>query len=339
MQQLANVQDAINFEIEGLNKVLSDKELLEYRHIDEVIRNLEAIKSGKLPSMQYLNIMPIQVLYSILVGQKFTNNYGAECTIKNIGLSKFGKKLLTVETNDPKYKKNKIWDMYLVTLLKEKHILSNPNINEKYFKWINKSNVESYIDKLLDKKDKYNEIYKTCKSKQESLLAENVNQYTNKAVVTREAIKRAKSDIRKDATFIQDAWNGNLSEVEKTTLMNWIKDNVYSMRLWVLKDGAYDQAISELFPDNIYGLKRRGEASEKSIDHIGGYISFNSIDNAPFDIISKITNKVDKSKHFKKEQEGNKYRLNNYRLVLYILQNYNHLGYKTGIRNLNKVLA
>ena len=60
-----------------------------------------------------------------------------------------------------------------------------------------------------------------------------------------------------------------------------------------------------------------GEASENSKNTVGGYISLNSIKDAPLDIIQKITHKMDKNASFIQNKASSKYRLNNYMLVLF----------------------
>ena len=133
-----------------------------------------------------------------------------------------------------------------------------------------------------------------------------------------------------------DAWNSTLSKEEQKTLINWLSKNSYSMRLYVVEGSSWDKAISELYPEEIYGKPRRTIPSEKSKDSINGYISVNNIDgNVPYDILKKITHKQndeDVIKYYGK----NTYRINNYLLVLYLLNNYNKNGFKLGKTNLYK---
>jgi hypothetical protein len=108
------------------------------------------------------------------------------------------------------------------------------------------------------------------------------------------------------------------------------------MRLYVVKDSRWDKAISELYPESIYGKHRQTIPSELSKDSINGYISVNTLDNIPYDILKKVTHKEKDEDVVKQNKGSSKFRINNYLLVLYLLNNYNKNGFKLGITNLNK---
>lgn len=335
MPNITNTKDAINFNIEGIHKVLSDTQIEEFKKLIGMIKVLNKIKNGDLTKVYYINLLPEDAVKTILVGKTLINSWGRKCTITNVSKKKdrYGK-LKYLVTMDVPESKNRTNDTYLNTLMGEGVKING--VPERYTTLVTKGNVDSYINHIKDKYDNYMNLYNQTVSDSNKVLQDTVKAKENTSVVAKEAIQRAKVSIRHDTKKAVEAWEDGLSSKEKNTLYNWIRSNVYSMRLYVLKDGAYDKAVTELFPDEQYGKKRRSEATPVSKDHIDGYISFNNIDNAPMEIIQKIFRRTNADDSFRKSELGNKYRLNNYMLVLYLLQNYNHNGFKTGITNLNK---
>ena len=208
-----------------------------------------------------------------------------------------------------------------------------------FFKNINNNNKQYYLRKVDELLENYNKRFTKQIGDASRTIQDELKNNPSEIEITRSAMRRTLKSIEKDEMEIRKAWNSTLTLEEQTTLMNWIKVNVYSMRLYVIKNSSWDKVISERYPDEQYGLKRRTEASESSTDSISGYISVKQIADAPMEIIKKLTHKVKDEDNFKKNAGSNVYRLNNYLLVLFLLNNYNSIGFKTGVRNLSNYIT
>lgn len=333
---MSDFKNAIDLSIEGATKVLTDGEMFEYRYLSRIVSKLFRVANTVKHPVYYINLLPLEVVRSLLVGEYFYNAQHVKCRIDQIELATYdgATYVATVSTDSGRYR-TRSWRMSLNTIVRECSLV-NDSLETKYMIMLNPQDVKKKAVELNKKLTIYNNKVKQAEEEAQAAIKAEVHQHENEAQVTREAIRRVKRELWADATQVRSAWETALSTEEQKELVDWIAKNVFSMRLWVLKDGAYDKAITQLFPDEQYGTKRRGEASESSKDAIGGYISFKDISDAPMDIIKKLTDKVDPNAAFRKNVKGNTYRLNNYKLVLYLLQNYNSRGFKTGVTNLNQ---
>jgi len=326
-----NFQNAVNNKVVGLGNNLTQTQQLEYKNIDEVINRLKEVKKLHL-APYYIELLPLDYVKSILVGKIFKNKAYWTCQINSVWRK--GYDLIIKVTSS---KKSEPWEMYFKTIMKDcKFQNIAQNIRDKYLVRVNANNIDNYIAELENKKRQYDTKYRQTISNANRVINQEVSKHPNEMVVSREAIRQSIRSIQKDSKVIADAWNSTLTQAEQNTLINWLSKNIYSMRLYVVQGSSWDKAISELYPEEIYGKPRRTISSEKSKDSINGYISVNSIDgNVPYDILKKITHKQnneDVIKYYGK----NTYRINNYLLVLYLLNNYNKNGFKLGKTNLYK---
>lgn len=324
-------KEAVDTKVVGLDNELTPLEKLEYDNIDNVIKEIENIKKKHLYPF-YIEILPIELISGILVGKNFRNQRYWLCEIQKVW-----KKDNELYVQVKSHKKNDPWTMKFKTLYTDcKEFNISRNIKDKYFKRINVMNADDQINYLKGKKKKYDELYNKTVKSANTLIKDELSKHNNEIVVTRQAIRQSIRSIQQDTKVIADAWNSTLSEKEQQTLINWLSKNIYSMRLYVVKGSRWDKAISELYPDATYGTPRRTIPSDKSKDSINGYLSVNTIEgNVPYDILKKVTHKQN-SEDVIKYYGKNKYRINNYLLVLYLLNNYNKNGFKLGKTNLNK---
>ncbi len=329
-------QKAINKKVVGGIDGLTEAQRIHY---EGLLAAKKYIESTKNLNTYYVLCYPLNFVERLLMYEKFKNNSGAECVITKVyRKKKSGDILVDVKTNDGRYR-CKQWTMCLSTILTQCYFTS---LNEKkmvFFKNINNNNKQYYLRKVDELLENYNKRFTQQIGDASRTIQDELKNNPSEIEITRSAMRRTLKSIEKDEMEIRKAWNSTLTLEEQTTLMNWIKVNVYSMRLYVIKNSSWDKVISERYPDEQYGLKRRTEASESSTDSISGYISVKQIADAPMEIIKKLTHKVKDEDNFKKNAGSNVYRLNNYLLVLFLLNNYNSIGFKTGVRNLSNYIT
>lgn len=334
-------RDAINVKAVGADDYQNTYMI---NNLKKVLNTLKNMKRNQIyGKYYYIECLPVPYIRTILNGALFYNKANALCSLNAIHPGKDGRLMAYVNTEDSRYY-TRSWKMSLFNLLRDCNGWAGSfalvrDYYAKYLTVITKQNIDGFIANCLRKIAKCNNQYHNIINQANSVINSEINSYENKMVVSRSAIKRAMLSVRKDAQIITDAFNSSLTKEEQEQLIKYLKKNVYSMRLYVVKGTEWDQAITSLYPDEQYGKKRRTEATEKSKNSIGGYISVNSVKDAPLDIIQKITHKADKTQSFIRNKGSNKYRLNNYLLVLFLLNNYNQDGFITGKTNLNKALA
>ena len=328
-----NFQKAVDTKVVGLGNSLTPIQKLEYDNIDEVIANVEKVKKEQLYPY-YIETLPIEFVQKLLVGKKFKNERYWTCEIIKVWRKKPMDLVLQVKSN----KKNIPWEMYFKTVMRDCSFMNmETNICEKYFQRITVQNVDEYLTNLTNKKNEYNKKFENLTRNANLVINREVSKHSNEMVVSREAIRKAIRSIQKDSKEIANAFNSTLTQAEQETLIEWLAKNIYSMRLYVVKGSSWDKAISELYPEDLYGKHRQTIPSELSKDSINGYVSVNSIDgNVPYEILKKITHKQKAEDVIKQNTGSRKYRINNYLLVLYLLNNYNRCGFKLGKTNLNK---
>ena len=328
----SNFQKAVNDKVVGLGNNLTLKEQIEYSNIDDVIENVKKVKKDKL-SPYYIETLPVDFVNTLLTGKKFKTSRYWTCEIIKIWRKAPMDLIVQVKSD----KKKAPWEMYFKTIMKDCSFMDvEKNIKDKYFRRLNSDNIDNYITLLNSKKEFYSNKFNNITRNANLVINREVSKHPNEMVVSREAIRQSIRAIQKDSKVMADAWNSTLNNKEQQTLINWLSKNIYSMRLYVVQGSSWDKAISELYPEDVYGNPRRTIPSEKSKDSINGYISVNAnAEDAPYDILKKITHKQnneDVIKYYGK----NTYRINNYLLVLYLLNNYNKNGFKLGKTKLNK---
>lgn len=335
MSRQYTFEEAVRTKTTGLR--LTEQQELELGNIFLVLKKLTTVaynlETGVVYPTRYIKLLPLQSINYILGGKKFLNEWGRKCTIDSIVRNKKGQLIALCSW------KNKQWSMYLETLLSETTILVDKRIQHYYLDLLTLDTVRELIQRLNEKKDKYEQMYLAqIREANKDLYTELNKHQTPELEVSRDAIKRAKASIRKDGKEIATVWNSTLTKEEQNKLLSWIWENIYSARLYVVEGTGLDKSISELYPDEQYGKKRRTKPSECSKNSIGGYISLNTDVGAPLDILNKLAHKKDLNNILIQNKGSNKWRFNSYLLVLFLLNNYNDIGFKTGVTNLNKQL-
>ena len=327
-----NFQNAVDTKVVGLGNSLTPTQKLEYDNIDNLIKDLKKVKELHL-APYYIELLPIDFVKSILVGKKFKNRAYWTCEVVDVWKKNFDL-VVKVKSN----KKKDFWEMWFKTIMRECNFINvEKNVKDKYFEQITIQNIDNHISNLENKKNNLDKLYEQTINKADNVINTEVKKHKSEMVVSREAIRKAIRSIQQDSKEIANAFNSTLTQAEQQTLIEWIAKNIYSMRLYVVKDSSWDKAISELYPEDLYGKHRQTIPSELSKDSINGYVSVNNIDgDVPYEILKKITHKQKAEDVIKQNKGSSKYRINNYLLVLYLLNNYNRCGFKLGKTNLSK---
>ncbi len=328
---MENFQNAVNTLVVGLGDKLTDNQKWELNYLDEVIQNLKTLRDV---DTYYIYALPKAFVKTLLTNQEIVNSWKRKCRVTKCDYVENKKEyfLSILWING-----DKNWNVSLSTALKEfKWINLNKKLKEKYFTKLTPGRVDSLITYLEEKKKSYDEWYKKSTKRSNNIIGRELSKHTNDMVVGREAIRKAIRSIQKDSKEIANAFNSTLTQAEQETLIEWLAKNIYSMRLYVVKDSSWDKAISELYPEDLYGKHRQTIPSELSKDSINGYVSLSSIADIPYEILKKVTHKKNWEDVVKQNKGSTKYRINNYLLVLYLLNNYRRCGFQLGKTNLNK---
>lgn len=329
-----NFKNAIDDLVVGLGNDLTKVQEAEYKGLNLVIDNLKEFQKTK-KFRYYIEALPLNFISKLLVGKQFFNASSWKCKIEECTLTSNDMVLCKVSA----YSRARIfysWWMYLGTIVGEGKFIGNNSVLNKYLILLTPTKISELLKKLKEKKKAYDKLYKEQTKEARSSINKELSKHVNDITISRNAIRTAIKSIQKDTKVIADAWNSTLTKQEQETLLEWIAGNIYSMRLYVVQGSRWEKAITQLYPEDQYGKARKTIPSECSKDSIGGYISLNNINNIPYDILKKITHKEKNEDIVKQNKGSSKYRINNYLLVLYLLNNYNQLGFKLGETNLNK---
>lgn len=329
-----NFKNAVDDLVVGLGNDLTKVQEAEYKDLNLVIGNLKKFQKTKKFGY-YIEDLPLNFISKLLVGKQFFNANSWKCKIEECVLTSKDSVLCKVSAYTPAMNP-RCWWMYLATIVKEGKFINKGNALDKYLVPLTPEKISELLKKLKEKKKAYEQKYKEKSKEAKATIKQELDKHTNDIQVSRLAIRSAIKNIQKSTKVMADAWNSTLTKQEQETLLEWIAGNIYSMRLYVVQGSRWDQAISELYPESQYGKPRRTIPSQASKDSINGYITINNKDeNVPYDILKKITRKLD-AIDIIKYNGGNKYRINNYMLVLHLLNQYNKYGFKLGETNLNK---
>ena len=329
-----NFKNAVDDLVVGLGNDLTKVQEAEYKDLNLVIGNLKKFQKTKKFGY-YIEALPLNFISKLLVGKQFFNANSWKCKIEECILTSKDSVLCKVSAYTPAMNP-RCWWMYLATIVKEGKFINKGNALDKYLVPLTPEKISELLKKLKEKKKAYEQKYKEKSKEAKATIKQELDKHTNDIQVSRLAIRSAIKNIQKSTKVMADAWNSTLTKQEQETLLEWIAGNIYSMRLYVVQGSRWDQAISELYPESQYGKPRRTIPSQASKDSINGYITINNKDeNVPYDILKKITRKLD-AIDIIKYNGGNKYRINNYMLVLHLLNQYNKYGFKLGETNLNK---
>ncbi len=329
-----NFKNAVDDLVVGLGNDLTKVQEAEYKGLNLVIDNLKEFQKTK-KFRYYIEALPLNFISKLLVGKQFFNASSWKCKIEECTLTSNDMVLCKVSA----YSRARIfysWWMYLGTIVGEGKFIGNNSVLNKYLILLTPTKISELLKKLKEKKKAYDKLYKEQTKEARSSINKELSKHVNDITISRNAIRTAIKSIQKDTKVIADAWNSTLTKQEQETLLEWIAGNIYSMRLYVVQGSRWEKAITQLYPEDQYGKARKTIPSECSKDSIGGYISLNNINNIPYDILKKITHKEKNEDIVKQNKGSSKYRINNYLLVLYLLNNYNQLGFKLGETNLNK---
>ena len=324
-------KNAVDDLVVGLGNKLTSVQQQEYKDLDLVIDNLKKVRDSR-HYCYYIETLPKEFAKKVLIGVRFISRAGWKCDIRNVTKSDKGSIICIVGQEGSQRQ----WQMYLSTIIIDGTFITKSVALDRYLVKLNALSTRQYLDKLIAKKKAYDKLYKKQTKEARYSINRELSKHVNDMTVSRNAIRTAIKSIQRDTKVIADAWNSTLTKQEQETLLEWLAGNIYSMRLYVVQGSRWEKAITELYPEEQYGKARKTVPSECSKDSIGGYISLNNVNNIPYDILKKITHKEKNEDIVKQNKGSSKYRINNYLLVLYLLNNYNQRGFKLGITNLNK---
>jgi len=209
------------------------------------------------------------------------------------------------------------------------------NIREKYFmKLEDKLNlIES---KLVNLQKEYKRLYK---EKEEKINLDFNSEIKKHKKLESENIIISKNKNRVDN--IKEKISIYLNSIEKQKLMNWISDNIYSIRLYAIEGGRGSGRLS-YYKDFGNQKIRKPDLNEegkllKSCDSANGYISFKNVEKIPVDV-KNILERITYNRNSNVKSLFNKNRLNDFNFSLYLLSEFNSYGFKSGIRNLNRFI-
>lgn len=334
MANLDNVKSAATVQTMGILSKMNEKDAKKYQYLKFIRSKVYEIRSGKLSPRYLIECFPLNFLKKVLVGKVFYNGYDIRCTIEDVFLEENKPPLIQVKA------RKAVWRMYLRTAMREANFTDVKFVNSELFEYIDKNSSAKKLEAIKDEIVRLEFMYLREVDKAQDTI--NSLRYTDSRIpiqATREAIQRARTGLTKDVRFMATIWNSTFTKEEQEELIKWIQENIYSMHLYVIKGSALDINLTEMFPEEQYGKISRTEPSEHSVDtSISGYVSFNSDENAPLELFNKLAHKVKLNTLFKSYEKTNKFRFNSYLLVLFLLTEYNDIGFKLGVRNLNNYL-
>lgn len=345
--EIKNIRDAIAFDCEGILKYMpSDKER-DFNLVIPVYKKIVEIKEGKRNADIYIHLWSDkEAVEKALLNKVILNKFGWKVRINLIGRDRYSNEesYLVKDASFVNKTNSKHFSLPFTTISRDFKFDNLPEANavkmERYFTEVNSSNANYFLDLLLAPFEK---IFKEYQREKYNVLKSNNLFHTQNIKGDREAEIRIKKDPQARIKYQESkeevitAFNSYLTKEEKKTLMKWLNQHVNTLRLYVLKGGVYDELLSKEFPDEKYGVKRRTEpnnSEEGSVDCCGGYVGVDSLQDCPIELFQRIARKKDPKDVFKKSSSGNQYRFNSYGFVLYLLSEFNSIGYITGVSNL-----
>lgn len=346
--EIKNIKDAVAFDVEGITKYMNEELRKKFDLALPVYNKIIEIQQGRRKPTLYIQLMTFEIVKRILTAEDviLLNNHKLRCKVVSVELSPYHGPYATapfytfmkfVGQDD-----HKAFPIGLTTIANEfkfdllsrdKQIKFN-----RYFTLINQSNAQDFINFLLSPFEQIFRQYQREKyiiyKKNNLLNTENITGDRKPKVVTKKD-PEARKKYEESKQDVVNAFNTYLTNDEKKILMNWLNQHVNTLRLYVLKGGVYDELLSKEFPDDKYGVKRRtnpNDTEKGSSDYCIGYVGVDSLKNCPVDLFRRIARKKDNKDVFK--QIGNQYRFNSYGFVLYLLSEFNDIGYITGVSNL-----
>ena len=244
-------------------------------------------------------------------------------------------------------KRRNIFNMWLKTFINE---IKKGNIRSirplkfvaAYFNTIDMSLKETSRNLQLIY-DKYNNIYETRKLALKRDFENEIAGYKEvvkeakikKELSTEEALEKALKN--KGVARIKDYWNTKISPEEKATLLNWLSQSIYSIRVYGLLDGKSGNVLKNKYSEiggsvRLREVKRNEEGKVVSSDGISAYIALKFVNGAPEGILKKIVS----TRRNKEQSIFSRNRICDTNLALFLLLEYKNKGFKAGVRNLYK---
>ncbi len=343
--EIKNLTDAITFDIEGIAKYMDEDQRKKFDLVLPVYKKIVEIKEGKRQPDIYIHLWEDkESVEKALLGKVFLNSQKRLVRIDKIGKDRYTKEdAYFVE--EARFVNNLNEDDYFEisfnTIHRDFKFNNLPYLQrikmQRYFIEVNKRNADRLINFIMEPFNKIFELYN--KEKYDVLKANNLfNTQNIKGDREAKQIKRdplARIKYEKTKQEVTNAFNSYLTNDEKDILMNWLNQHVNTLRLYVVKGGVYDQLLTREFPDEQYGVKCRtlpNDSEEGSVDSCNGYVGVDSLENCPIELFQRIAKKRNPKDVFK--LYSNQYRFNSYGFVLYLLSEFNDIGYITGVSNL-----
>lgn len=343
--EIKNLTDAITFDIEGIAKYMDEDQRKKFDLVIPVYKKIVEIKEGKRQPDIYIHLWEDkESVEKALLGKVFLNSQKRLVRIDKIGKDRYTKEdAYFVEearfVNNPN--KKDYFPIKFDTIHRDFKFNNLSDIQrikmERYFMEVNKGNADKLISIIIEPFNKIFDLYNKEKYnvlKSNNLLhTQNIKGDRQAKRIKRDPLARIKYEQSKQDVI--NAFNSYLTKDEKNVLMTWLNQHVNTLRLYVLKDGVYDQLLTKEFPDEQYGVKCRtlpNDSEEGSLDGCNGYVGVDSLEDCPIELFQRIARKKDSKDVFK--LQGNQYRFNSYGFVLYLLSEFNDIGYITGISNL-----
>lgn len=341
------IQDYVKFNVLGIEEDLVSKE------DKELIYKLTQRKNILKHSDKKYVIETYSIVKQADIFNGLNQRQGPKCRLTFMNDHNDAVQILGAEVKNNKILLNcvfcvrrKTFKMWLSTFLSEYSVgeitkVKPDGFTNSYLLTVKESLTKTIAD-LKEIYNKYNKIYKDTEN---ALKAE----YENELAKTNRIKKEAKSEryqmtaeeaFQKAKSFkgldrVKNYWNSKITEEEKTVLLKWIAENIYSIRVYGLLNGQSGNTLSNEYSDvgNIKyrEIKTNEEGKVTSQDSIVAHISFKQLDKVPMEILKKIVSTKGRNENIFYHN-----RLNDKNLALFLLSEYNDKGFKAGIRNLYK---
>lgn len=318
--------------LENIEKEL--KELKDYKN-----RILDALSSNFVNKQsKCLELLSTNSILKVLNENRITfyNSQSLPCEIAEVYLEKENIFIKCKFLNSKKIWKPLKLKYFLNLISSGDFTCFSPRIlNEKYL-----CSIDYKLDKLNIKiaslENEYKELYKQKEKEINKAFYKEINQFKKlDEAETKQVISKNKKGIDK----VKEKISVYLNSEEKSNLMTWISDNIYSIRIYAIEGGRAEGRLS--YYKDFGNQKLRKANLDKdgklitSCDSANGYISFKNVISIP-ENINNIFKKVCQNRNSNVKSLFNKNRLNDFNFALYLLSEYNEYGFKSGIRNLNK---
>lgn len=341
------IKDYVKFNVLGIEEDLVSEEDKKLINKLKQIKYILSKSNKKYMLEQYSLKTQINIFNNLKLRQ------GNKCRITFLNSKKSPVEILEVKQVKDKLllecifcKTRRKFNMWLSTFLNEFESKNICKLRPEGFVNNYLITVSDYIvkiNKALAKiYNKYNKTYDDTENQLRTAYENELAKYPKiekeaKAVryqmTTQEALEKAKAFKGLERT--KDYWNTRISQEEKDSLLKWISENIYSIRVYGLLDGQSGNTLLNEYSDvgdvKIRPVKTNEEGKVTSQDSIVAHISFKQVENAPIDILKKVVSTKGRNENIFYNN-----RLNDKNLALFLLSEYHDKGFKAGVRNLYK---